>query len=138
MDVIKKLAELAALSKKADAFERELVKKRETIKSGIKEVEDFCRPVCVRALEEFNASRSLKISTKPFELNFNFSTSGEVFGLSVIMRYPTGSEPDEEFDLREPAEITNLLAPIINRHLKEAGIPLKFDLVRVPLGYYSR
>ncbi len=97
---------------------------------------DACMPVCLKAVEAYNKDRSLKIM--PDRVEISFGRDNATLSFSVRMRYPTGVEPDEEFDHNDSDKLQSELKPLVDKELQEALIPLVFDKVGLPIHYYSK
>lgn len=132
MNFTTKLKELRIATDKAEDL-RLAYDRAEAKRSVIfKEISGACMPSVMAAVAEYNVCRGLRIDS--VEISIGEGT----ICLGVRLRYPSGSEPDEEFSNDETNRITRDLRPYLERYFSKNGIPLRFVGISVPSEYWSK
>jgi len=121
-------------NKRAAAADNALADLQKKVRAMI----DTCKPHCLRAVEEYNRTTSLPLRIVPEKMRLYFSAKKDQVSLEVRLRYPSGREPDEEFDFDDVKRIASALRPLVNHEFSRARIPFTFGSITVPTGYYTK
>ena len=124
---------------------KEIITKREKLveknnlelSQKVKNIIDICKPACEKAIERYNATNPL-YTIVTSSMGVSFSAKKRTLSLSVRLRYPSGGEPDEEFEDKDVIKIQSKLRPFIDEGLRQAQVPFTFETLAVPIDYYLR
>lgn len=136
MDFAKTIQEIQALRVALTRRNDAIRKVEEKILGLLKSLDNVCRPICIKAVQGYNVSTSLRIVLLNFGITFDLDKKKIL--LSALLAYPSGNEPDENLDETDVECIESALGTILDRELKAAGIPFTFSSLTVPHEYFGK
>lgn len=114
--------------KKTDALEAELKKFMSPLKS-----------ICLKAVEEYNdGTGGTGMHIVSDSINLSVGSDLKTLSLFVELRNSNGYSPDEEFYDKIVKKYNTNFGAILNWHLEENAIPLKFGSLSFPSSYYMK
>jgi hypothetical protein len=129
------LADALASKKLLDAATKAAQAAQEDFDSKMEIVWPLVLAPCAKAIDAYNKDASIKVQSG---FKISFGAEQKKVGLSIRLRWPSGHEPDEEFDFDDRKNIQDKLAPFVDAELEEAGIPFTLGEITVPIDYYSK
>jgi hypothetical protein len=122
--------------KKRDRRERDLRKMNERFCARLQELQNICKPGCIKAIGVYNLAGGIQIVDSTIKISIDLKKR-KIF-LGVHVRLPTGQEPDESFDSQEIREIGSTLGAMVTAEMIELRMPLTFGGISVPSRYYMK
>jgi hypothetical protein len=139
MDFEGTLTKIRIAQAELDGLEFVAMVEKGKIQAGMRNLVGACEPVCIKAVEGYNAAPVLSLLITPVhKIRIFINPTTRTFSLIVRMRYQEGGEPDEDFNSDEVQQIQAALQPHLEREFREASIPLSFTNLQVPYGYHLR
>lgn len=129
------LAAALASKKVLDAANETTRTAKENFDSHVGVVTSLVQEPCDKGIEAFNKDASMKVQ-KGFKISFD--TEKRKINLSIRLRWPSGLEPDEDFDFDDRNDIREGLAKLVDAELEAEGIAFTLGEISVPTDYYPK